>query len=578
MRVLHLLASPGPTIGGMERQVALLSGSMGSEPLILNSQINGSDHIDLAVIADPSYAGLFALPGVQFLPLNLKRSRHNPLLLWDLARTVRQFNPEIIHAHGHKAAVLCAALKQKFPALICIATVHGTKRNSSHNNRIMAKMDAVIAVSQGVADALKPLASTVIHNALPPCSETHTRAELCQQWQLDPDKPILAAAGRLIRLKRYDRLIDAVRNLDVQLLIFGDGPKRAELEYMKGAYVRMAGHIDNVRPWLPAVDLFVICSEREGLSLAMLEALQAGVPVLSTPVSGATELLPETALIRDASVKGITTAICNARDHEDALRAALAPVFDRVKNELTPERLVAQTLELYGQLVDRNGGAQILCLGDCNTLGTPDIEGQAYPEKVAQALGTSIHNCGHTMTTTREGWHYFERFYSNATAQVVVLQYGLVDSWRTFKYAPYVLYYPDHPLRKFARKLVKKYKKLCQKLGLNERIGVSNVVPLDEYRATIARIAERIAPKLLILVETVPNHDLTRNHEIRRYNAALRQLATQHDNIRLLELYDEFLPFLNKHDAMYSDPTHLSLAGHQRVADKLAQLIQHELH
>ena len=557
MRILHLLASPGPTIGGMERQVALLTES-----------IAGS--IKAAVIADPSYAGLFDVPGIQFLPLNFKRSRHNPFLLWDLARIVRQFNPEIIHAHGHKAAALCASLKRKFPALICIATAHGTKRN----NKVMAKMDAVIAVSQGVADAMKPLASTVIHNALLPCTDTHSRAELCQQWQLDPNKPIIAAAGRLIRLKRYDRLIDAVRARDVQLLIFGDGPKRAELEYMKGANVRMAGHVENVRVWLPALDLFVICSEREGLSLAMLEALQAGVPVLSTPVSGATELLPEAALIRDASVKGLALAINNALDHADILRANLNPAFERVKNELTPERLVAQTLALYGQTISK----QILFLGDCNTLGTPDIEGRAYPEILAQSLRSSIKNCGHTMTTTREGWHYFERFYSDAT-NLVVLQYGLVDSWRTFKFAPYVLYYPDNPLRKFARKLVKKYKKLCQKFGLNERIGVNNVVPLDEYRATIASIAERIAPKPLILLETVPNHDLSRNDEIRRYNAELQNIAAQHENVRLLELYDDFLPFLNNTDAgMYSDPTHLSVAGHQRVADKLARLIEHELH
>lgn len=564
MRVVHLLASPGPTLGGMERQVALLTQSLRTHA-----------GMDVGVIADPGYATLLDQAGVQFLPLNLQRSRHNPFLAWDLARTVRQFKPDLVHAHGHKAAALCAALKRKFPALRYIATVHGTKRH----NAVLKHMDAIIAVSQGVSEALAPLSSTVIHNALPPCTDTHSRAELCQHWQLDPNKPILAAAGRLIRLKRYDRLIEAVRGLDVQLIIFGDGPTRAELDYMKGANVRLAGHIDNVRAWLPGLDLFVICSEREGLSLAMLEALHAGVPVLSTPVSGAIELLPDRALIREGSVAGIATAIRNALDHADALHAELAPVFKRVQNDLTPERLVAQTLALYGQYADRSRSEQILFLGDCNTLGTPDIEGRAYPEIISQALNVSIKNCGHTMTTTREGWHYFERFYSETTTQAVVLQYGLVDSWRTFKYAPYVLYYPDHPLRKIGRKIIKKYKKLCQKFGLNERIGVRNVVPLDEYSATIARIAERIAPKPLILLETVPNHDLSRNGEIQRYNAALRQLAGRHSNVRLLALYDEFLPFLNDTDAaLYSDPTHLSVAGHQRVADQLAQLIHHELH
>jgi glycosyltransferase involved in cell wall biosynthesis len=332
MRVLHLLASPGPTIGGMERQVALLAGSMAT----------GSTKA--AVIADPSYANLFTQAGAQFLPLNLKRSRYNPFLLWDLANTVRQFQPNIIHAHGHKAAALCARLKRKLAETRFVATVHGTKRH----NAALQNMDAIIAVSQGVADALQPLPATVIHNALPNLTEpAQTRENLCRQWQLDPTKPIIAAVGRLVALKRYDLLIEAVNKLNAQLILFGDGPKRAELEYLKGPNVRLAGHIDNVRAWLPAVDLFVICSEREGLSLAMLEALHAGVPVLSTPVSGAIELLPDTALIRNASVKGIAHAITTALDHPDTLRVSLNPVFERVQNELTPERLVAQTLTIY---------------------------------------------------------------------------------------------------------------------------------------------------------------------------------------------------------------------------------------
>ena len=64
------------------------------------------------------------------------------------------------------------------------------------------------------------------------------------------------------------------------------------------------------------------------------------------------------------------------------------------------------------------------------------------------------------MSTIREGTKYFRRYVSDETS-ILCIQYGLVDAWRSFRYAPYVLYYPDNPARRVARKLVKKFKKLC---------------------------------------------------------------------------------------------------------------------
>jgi len=210
----------------------------------------------------------------------------------------------------------------------------------------------------------------------------------------------------------------------------------------------------------------------------------------------------------------------------------------------------------------------VLFLGDCNTLGTPDIEGKAYPEQFANEFRALAINCGHTMTTVREGSEYLaSRFTKNTDA--VCLQYGLVDSWKTFKFSPYILYYPDSRRRKFARKLVKKFKKWCKSLGLNALIGEDNVVPVSEYRNRILSFIEHCAPKPLVLIETVPNKDISRNAEIRRYNAALKELAAQHEHVWLLPIYDDFCETMSEH---YSDPTHLSETGHAHVAKKLSKL------
>ena len=214
-----------------------------------------------------------------------------------------------------------------------------------------------------------------------------------------------------------------------------------------------------------------------------------------------------------------------------------------------------------------------LFLGDCNTLGTPDIEGRAYPELLAKHTGARITNCGHTMCTVREGTEYFQRYFDRSQ-QLICIQFGLVDSWLTFKYAPYALYYPDSPGRKLARKLIKKYKKWCKQLGLNRLLGSKNVVPLEEYRARIHQIIQEANDIPVILIETIPNKDTSRNPEIRRYNQALKEIAQSHAQCFVLTLYDDFAHAQQIH---YSDSTHLSEAGHAYVARKLQQLIEQKL-
>ncbi len=213
---------------------------------------------------------------------------------------------------------------------------------------------------------------------------------------------------------------------------------------------------------------------------------------------------------------------------------------------------------------------RLLFLGDCNTLGTPAIEGNAYPEKLAEKLNIEVINCGHTMSTTREGIQYFKEKY-DTSIDMLCIQYGLVDSWRTFKYAPYVLYYPDSKWRKLGRKLTKKFKKLCKKFGLNESIGTQNVVPIEEYIQNILAIKENSNAVPIILIDTVPNKDTSRNLEIERYNQALSNLENNYQNIFKLNIYTDFEGEQKQH---YIDPTHISPQGHQYVAGKLLTLIQ----
>jgi glycosyltransferase involved in cell wall biosynthesis len=112
------------------------------------------------------------------------------------------------------------------------------------------------------------------------------------------DAPVIGTVARLTNQKRLERLIRALAALppNVHCVIAGEGSELATLQSLaSGLGVTARLHFPGFRRDLgdvfDAFDAFVICSDTEGMSNAMLEAMAFGVPVISTPVSGAAEAL-----------------------------------------------------------------------------------------------------------------------------------------------------------------------------------------------------------------------------------------------------------------------------------------------
>lgn len=100
------------------------------------------------------------------------------------------------------------------------------------------------------------------------------------------ERPVVLYLGRLARVKRVDRLVDAMHTLPhARLVIAGDGPERASLEARAaGLPVTFVGRVDDRTKalLLSAADAFCLPSEHEGQPLALLEAMQVGVPTVAT--------------------------------------------------------------------------------------------------------------------------------------------------------------------------------------------------------------------------------------------------------------------------------------------------------
>ncbi len=121
-------------------------------------------------------------------------------------------------------------------------------------------------------------------------------AQANQELRILDFAPLVVYTGRLHSIKRLDTLIDAFRPVaerwpEARLWLVGEGPERDQLAQQIFArdlqyQVVMPGTFDDVQSVLLAADLFVLPSKCEGISLSLLEAMAAGLPVIADDVPG----------------------------------------------------------------------------------------------------------------------------------------------------------------------------------------------------------------------------------------------------------------------------------------------------
>jgi glycosyltransferase involved in cell wall biosynthesis len=138
----------------------------------------------------------------------------------------------------------------------------------------------------------------VIPNGVSARAATLTREQSRREIGLPDDAFVVGTISRLAHGKGLERMLDALALLgdDTQAVITGDGALRESLHARAATLgvadrVRFTGAREDAGNVLAALDLYLLTSDREGMSNAMLEALAAGLPVVSTPVSGAKEAL-----------------------------------------------------------------------------------------------------------------------------------------------------------------------------------------------------------------------------------------------------------------------------------------------
>ncbi len=290
----------------------------------------------------------------------------NPQVIFRLARILREAGVTAVHSHS-----LDAMLYAGFAALLAgipnrIHTQHNTQlRSYTVKDRMKFRL-AAWACSTVAAVSGETAREVEAHGANP-------RKVRVIPNGIDADhfgKGLVVRSGgrrigcvaRLSPEKGIDRLISAfaavVRRMpDARLTIVGEGEERPALEARVrelglGESVEFLGFQDDVAAALGTFDLFVLPSLTEGIPLALLEAMAAGLPVIATRVGGVPEVIEDGTsgvLVEAGNAIALELAMLDLLFNPARLAALGAGARERIRRHFNLNRMALQYRELYVQ-------------------------------------------------------------------------------------------------------------------------------------------------------------------------------------------------------------------------------------
>lgn len=357
MRLLHITQDLG--VGGIER---LLEG------LLPRLRDLGHEVELFCLWGEGPIADSIREKGVNVSHLSL-RSYWNPGQVYALHRKIRMAKPSLVHAHGSFANIF-SGFSGRLPSSPPVLLHNHTQWMSRHPRRqVLAERWAargaarVLCVSRAVADSVvgaslsPPQKVRVIYNGVDldsyPLQERYTTDKLVCVGSLESHKghDVLIRAMMIVREHMPGALLTLV----------GGGSRRAALENLAGELgladaVEFTGVVTRVQDYLYDAGLFVLPSlEREGLGIALLEAMASGLPVIASQCGGVLEVIENGVsglLVESGDSTALAMAIVQLMGDRELSDRLAAKGRARVEERFSLEKTCQALLSVYEEVLD----------------------------------------------------------------------------------------------------------------------------------------------------------------------------------------------------------------------------------
>lgn len=299
-----------------------------------------------------------------------------------ISAIIRSFKPEIVHAHQYtplfysvvakilsisKAKILFTEHGRHFPDIVRLRRKLANqllRRLTAKSTAVSKATGASFRRNEWWSDAVEVIYNGIASRDHPP---KRSDKSLLAELPIKASDKVVGFIGTLRAVKNPDfllRVFDRITDTfpETHLVFIGDGPLRKELEQTAGAgvgkgRVHFLGYRNPIEPYYAAIDLLVVPSFSEGASLAILEAMDNGVPLVVTDRGGSPELV-------EHQVSGIVVPV----NDDSALESAISGILNdpwlaerlsssarqRVRERFSFEQMIDGYRRIYRQMLGAN--------------------------------------------------------------------------------------------------------------------------------------------------------------------------------------------------------------------------------
>lgn len=301
------------------------------------------------------------------------RSGLDVACLWRLARYVRQYDPDLIHAslfHANLAARLVGRADRARPIITSTVTIEierplhriGEWATAGWSDAHVANAEAVAAHLRDDL-AIPPDRIVVIRNGIDVARLERAEPIRRAEFGIPHDVPMILWVGRMDPVKDLGTFVEAVsmvaRRRAVRAVLIGDGPERQRAAALasasgKGDSFLFQGWSLNAAEWLKAASCVVLTSRTEGCPNVLLEAMGCHCPVIASDIPSCRELIRDKvdgvlAPVGDAGA--FAAAIQGVLNDSDAARRRADVAIERIRRDFDLGAISQAWLALYDRLL-----------------------------------------------------------------------------------------------------------------------------------------------------------------------------------------------------------------------------------